>query len=73
MKRIRILNIGRGHYKIFADVNGQTQTAITTNTIAIDAYRTDPEDFEPGAYYETPEEAADALMNEIYTQNEIEK
>lgn len=41
MKTISILSAGYGHFKISTEHYGKTITCITTNTVAIDAWRDD--------------------------------
>ena len=60
---------GRGHYRVSIQVEGVTYTAVTTNTMAIDAYN--DEDLEEGGYYESMEEAQDALIEEVLRANDL--
>ena len=59
-----------GHYNVSVIVNGITYKTVTTNMMAIDsAYN---EDIEEGAYYESMEEAQDALINEVLRDNDLD-
>jgi len=51
-------------------VNGVKYSTVTTNTMAVDAYN--DEDLEEGGYYETMEEAQDALINEVLRDNDLD-
>ena len=62
---------GYGHYKVSIDVDGQELSTVTDNMSAIDAAFDeyyDDEDNE-GRFYESREEAQEALVNEILNSN----
>ena len=65
---------GYGHFSISIEMDGQEFKATTTNTMAIDAAFDDCYDDEDnaGSYYESREEAQEALVNEILWTNKIE-
>lgn len=65
---------GYGHYSISIEMDGKKLEATTTNTMAIDAAFDDCYDDEDnsGRYYESREEAQEALVNEILRANKIE-
>ena len=65
---------GYGHYSISIEMDGKKLEATTTNTMAIDAAFDDCYDDEDNSvrYYESREEAQEALVNEILRANKIE-
>jgi hypothetical protein len=74
MKNLReTLEVGfksYGHFNVSVVVNGVKYSTVTTNTMAVDAYN--DEDLEEGGYYETMEEAQDALINEVLRDNDLD-
>lgn len=65
---------GYGHYKVSIDVDGQELSTVTDNMSAIDAAFDeyyDDEDNE-GRFYESREEAQEALVNEILNSNKVD-
>ena len=71
---LRQTKTGYGHFRISIDFNGEELSVITTNTIAIDAAFDEYYDDEDnsGRYYESRQEAQEALISEILGKNEIE-
>ena len=65
---------GHGHFSISIEIDGKEFKATTTNTMAIDAAFDDCYDDvdNSGRYYESREEAQEALVNEILRVNKIE-
>lgn len=59
-----------GHFNISITYKGNKLSTVTTNTLAIDSAFDD--EIEDGAYYESNEEAQDALIQEILIANDIE-
>ena len=74
IETLRRKKVGYGHFSISIEMDGQKFTAITTNTMAIDAAFDDCYDDEDnsGRFYESREEAQEALVDEILRSNEIE-
>ena len=74
IETLRSKKTGYGHFSISIEMDGQEFKTTTTNTMAIDAAFDDCYDDEDnsGRYYETREEAQEALVNEILRANEIE-
>jgi hypothetical protein len=70
IETLRSKKTGYGHFSISIEMDGQEFKTTTTNTMAIDAAFDDEDN--PGAYYESREEAQEALVNEILRANEIE-
>ena len=64
---------GYGHFSISIEMDGQEFKTTTTNTMAIDAAFDDCYDDEDnsGSFYESREEAQEALVSEILRVNEI--
>jgi len=64
---------GYGHFYITVEIDGETFGTTTTNTLAIDAGFDDDYDMEDnsGRYYESQEEARDALIDEIKRNNDL--
>ena len=65
MKHIQIQFSGYGHWKISTTIRGKERQTITTNSIAIDNYKSDMLDRERGAMGQTKKQAAKCLYNEI--------
>jgi len=66
---------GYGHYKVSIDIKGQELSTVTDNMSAIDAAFDeyyDDEDNE-GRFYESREEAQEALVNEIINSNKVDE
>ncbi len=74
IKTLRSKWTGYGHFSISIEMDGQEFKATTTNTMAIDAAFDDCYDDKDnsGSYYESREEAQEALVNEILRVNKIE-
>ncbi len=74
IETLRSKKTGHGHFSISIEMDGQEFKTTTTNTMAIDAAFDDCYDDEDnsGRYYESREEAQEALVNEILRANEIE-
>jgi phage-related protein len=74
IETLRSNKTGYGHFSISIEMDGQEFKTTTTNTMAIDAAFDDCYDDEDnfGRYYESREEAQEALVNEILRANEIE-
>jgi phage-related protein len=74
IETLRSKKTGYGHFSISIEMDGQEFKTTTTNTMAIDAAFDDCYDDEDnsGRYYESREEAQEALVNEILRANEIE-
>lgn len=70
-KLVNYTSKGRGHFKVTAEINGERLSTVTTNTMAIDAAFDDCYDDKDneGRYYETRQEAIDALIGEIERNN----
>jgi hypothetical protein len=71
LETLRKNKISNGHFKISTDIDGKEYSTTTTNTMAIDAAFDECYDDEDnsGRYYETREEAQDALIDEILRDN----
>lgn len=67
IESLTYVKVSHGSFKITVDFGGNTLEAITNNSMAIDALS----NFEEG-YYDSAEEAARALVEEILRINEIE-
>lgn len=67
IETLRSKKTGYGHFLISIEMDGQQLKTTTTNTIAIDAAFDDCYDDADnfGRYYESREEAQEALVNEI--------
>ena len=74
MEILRSKKVGSGHFQISMEMNGKQLTALTTNTMAIDAAFDDCYDDEDnsGRIYESQEEAQQALIDEILKANDIQ-
>jgi len=74
IETLRSKKTGYGHFSISIEMDGKEFKTTTTNTMAIDAAFDDCYDDEDnsGRYYESREEAQEALVNEILRANEIE-
>lgn len=74
IKTLRKKWTGYGHYSISIEMDGKELKATTTNTMAIDVAFDDCYDDKDnsGNYYESREEAQEALVNEILRANKIE-
>jgi len=74
IETLRSKKTGYGHFRISIDVDGEELITITTNTMAIDAAFDECYDDEDNSerYYESREDAQEALVNEILRANEIE-
>jgi len=74
IETLRSKKTGYGHFSISIEMNNEEFKTTTTNTMAIDAAFDDCYDDEDnsGRYYESREEAQEALVNEILRANEIE-
>ena len=74
IETLRSKKTGYGRFSISIEMEGQVFKTTTTNTMAIDAafdYCYDDED-NSGRYYESREEAQEALVNAILRTNGIE-
>ena len=73
MTNLRSKKTGYGHFSISIIFDGQELKTTTTNTMAIDAAFDDCYDDEnnSGRFYESREEAQQALIDEILQANEI--
>ena len=73
MRNLRSEKTGHGHFSISIEMDGQELKTTTTNTMAIDVAFDECYDDEDnsGRYYESREEAQEALVNEILIANEI--
>ena len=71
MKNINITFSGYGHFKISTTVRGKEYSTVTTNTMAIDRYKDDETPATRGLFYNTRNQAAQALYNEIKTANNL--
>ncbi len=80
MKKVKMKNLietlrskktGYGHFSISIEMDGKVFKTTTTNTMAIDAAFDDcyDDDDNSGSYYESREEAQEALVNEIWWAN----
>ena len=74
IETLRSKKTGNGHFNISIEMDGKELSTTTTNTMAIDASFDDCYDDEDnsGRYYESREEAQEALVNEILRANKIE-
>ena len=70
IETLRRKKVGYGHFSISIEMDGQEFKTTTTNTLAIDAAFDDEDN--SGRYYESREEAQEALVDEILRSNEIE-
>ena len=66
IESLSYVKVGSGSFKISIDFDGNILEAITNNSLAIDALF----NFDEG-YYNSPEEAAKALVEEILRVNEV--
>jgi phage-related protein len=73
-KTLRAEFTGRGHFRISIEIDGEKFSTTTTNTMAIDAAFDDCYDDVDNSqrFYESREEAQNALIGEILRKNEIE-
>ena len=73
IETLRSKKTGHGHFSISIEMDGKKLEATTTNTMAIDAAFDDCYDDvdNSGSYYESREEAQEALVNEILRVNKI--
>lgn len=64
---------GHGHFSISIEMDGQEFRTTTTNTMAIDAAFDEyyDDDDNSARYYESRQEAQEALVNEVLTSNDI--
>ena len=68
--KVEVKNLGKGHYKITAEIDNEELSCITTNTLAIDCLGEDEIYFiEDNRYYGSSEEAEQALLDEIKIKN----
>lgn len=67
---LRFKKQGHGHYNVSLEIGNNKYSILTTNSMAIDAAFDNYE--EDGRFYETQEEAQDALINEIFRANDLD-
>lgn len=74
IETLRSKKTGYGHFNVSIEMDGKKLEATTTNTMAIDVAFDDcyDDNDNSGSYYESREEAKEALVNEILWANEIE-
>lgn len=74
IETLRSRKTGYGHFRISIEIEFKEFSTITTNTMAIDAAFDDCYDDEDnsGRYFESREEAQEALVSEILRANDIE-
>jgi hypothetical protein len=72
-KTLRRTKTGYGHFTISIEIDGVEYNATTTNTMAIDAAFDENYNDEDnsGRFFETREEAQNALINEIIYANDL--
>ena len=71
---LRIQKKGYGHFRIECEINEEVYSCITTNTTAIDVADDCHYDMEDNSdrYYESQEEAQQALIDEIKRKNYLD-
>jgi len=72
MKQIDIQFSGYGHFKVTTTYRGKEYSTVTTNTLAIDRYKDDETAATRGKFYNTRNQAATALYNEIKRANGLQ-
>lgn len=71
MKQITIFPNGYGHFEIKTFIRGKQYRATTTNTLAVDRYKDDETGNTRGKFYNSQNQAAAALYNEIKRANNL--
>ena len=71
---LRTRKTGYGHFKIAVEINNEIVSTITTNTLAVDAAFDEDYDSQDNSqrFYESREQAQEALVSEILAANYIE-
>ena len=71
MKQITIQFSGYGHFKVSTTFRGKEYSTVTTNTLAVDRYKDDETPVTRGKFYNSRNQAAQALYNEIKRANNL--